>query len=166
LVQRRLVAVVEDSAVLTSCLWLAAVLPGHRSAPQVVWLSDGGRGVWRLFEERFASHIRGLLDFYHATPQLWRGAAALLDGRTRQARQWFGWARHRLRHGRPDGVLADLTEALAVEGLPTTVQDTIRAVHASLERHREHIDYAKDKELGLPLGSGMVESAYQGCWPL
>jgi len=60
----------------------------------------------------------------------------------------------------PDGVLADLTEALAVEGVPATAQDTIRAVYAYLERHREHMDYATDKDLGLPLGSGMVE---RGC---
>jgi hypothetical protein len=159
LVQRRLVAVLGDIEALTPRLWLEAVRQGIRSAPQVVWLSDGGRGLWRLFEERFASHARGILDFYHAAQQLWRGAAAWLDGRTRQARRWFGWARHRLRHGMPDGVLTDLTEALDVEGLPATVQDTIRAVQTYLERPREHIDYAKYKELGLPLGSGMVESA-------
>lgn len=159
LVQRRLVAVLGDIEALTPRLWLEAVRQGSRSAPQVVWLSDGGRGLWRLFEERFASHARGILDFYHAAQQLWKGAAAWLDGRTRQARRWFGWARHRLRHGMPDGVLADLTEALDVEGLPATVQDTIRAVYAYLERHREHSDYAKYKELGLPLGSGRVESA-------
>ena len=46
-----------------------------------------------------------------------------------------------------------------MEGLPATAQDIIRAVYAYLERHREHIDYAKYKALGLPLGSGMVESA-------
>ena len=57
-----------------------------------------------------------------------------------------------------DGVLADLTDALDVEGLPATARDTLRTVHA-LERHREHIDYATYKALGLPLGSGMVESA-------
>jgi hypothetical protein len=159
LVQRRLVAVLGDIEALTPRLWLEAVRQGIGSAPQVVWLSDGGRGLWRLFEERFASHARGILDFYHAAQQLWKCAAAWLDGRTRQARRWFGWARHRLRHGMPDGVLADLTEALDVEGLPATVQDTIRAVYAYLERHREHIDYARYKELGLPLGSGMVESA-------
>jgi hypothetical protein len=28
-----------------------------------------------------------------------------------------------------------------------------------LKRHREHIDYAKFKELGLAIGSGLVESA-------
>jgi hypothetical protein len=156
---RRLVAVLGDIEALSPRLWGEAVRQGILQAPQVVWLSDGGRGLWRLFEERFAGHARGILDFYHAAQQLWKGAAAWLDGRTAQARQWFGWARHRLRHGMPDGVLADLTEALDVEGLPASARDTLTTVYAYLERHREHIDYAKYKELGLPLGSGMVESA-------
>jgi hypothetical protein len=46
-----------------------------------------------------------------------------------------------------------------VEGLPHTARDTLTTVYAYLARHREHMDYAKDKELGLPLGAGMVESA-------
>jgi hypothetical protein len=99
------------------------------------------------------------LDFYHAAQQLWKGAAAWLDGRTTQARRWFAWARHRLRHGMPDGVLADLADALDVEGLPEPARDTVRTVYAYLQRHREHINYDMDKELRLPLGSGMVESA-------
>jgi hypothetical protein len=101
----------------------------------------------------------GILDFYHAAQQLWKGAAAWLDGRTTQARRWFAWARHRLRHGMPDGVLADLAEALNVEGLPAPARATVRTVCAYLQRHREHINYDMYKELGLPLGSGMVESA-------
>ena len=90
---------------------------------------------------------------------LWKGAAAWLDGRTTQARRWFAWARHRLRHGRPAGGLADLAEALDVEGLPNTARDTLTTLYTYLDRHREHIDYAKYKDLGLPIGSGMVESA-------
>ena len=46
-----------------------------------------------------------------------------------------------------------------MERLPETTRDTLRTVAAYLERHREHIDYATYKALGLPLGSGMVESA-------
>ena len=157
--QRRLVAVLGDIEMLKPRLWLEALRQGIVRAPQVIWLSDGGRGLWRLFEERFAGHARGILDFYHAAQQLWKGAAAWLDGRTTRSRRWFVWARHRLRHGMPDGVLADLTDALDVEGLPATARDTLRTVHAYLERHREHIDYATYKALGLPLGSGMVESA-------
>jgi hypothetical protein len=157
--QRRLVAGFGDIDALQRRLWLEALRQGILHASQVVWLSDGARGLWRLFEERFTAYARGLLDFYHAAQQLWKRAAAWLDGRTTQARRWFGWARHRLRQGNPDGGLADLADALDVEGLLATARDTIRTVYASLERHREPIDYAKSKELGLPLGSGMVESA-------
>lgn len=157
--QRRLVAVLGDIEALMPRLWLEAVRQGITSASRVVWLSDGARGLWRLFDECFTTYATGVLDFYHAAQHLWKGAAAWLDGRTTQARRWFAWARHRLRHGKADGVLADLAEALEVEGLPATARATLRKVSAYLERHRTHIDYAAYKALGLPLGSGMVESA-------
>jgi hypothetical protein len=157
--QRRWVAVFGDIEALQGRLWLEAQRQGIMRAPQVVWLSDGARGLWRLFEECFTAYATGILDFYHAVQQLWKGAAAWLDGRTSKARRWFSWARHRLRHGHPDGVLADLADALELEGLPDTARDTLRTVYAYLERHREHINYEAYKALGLPLGSGMVESA-------
>jgi len=141
LAHRRLVAVLGDIETLTPRLGLEAVRQGIRSAPQVGWLSDGGRGLWRLFDERFAAYATGILDFYHAVQHLWKGAAAWLDGRTTQARRWCTWARHRLRHGHPDGVLADFVDALEVEGLPATARATLRTVYAYLERHREHINY-------------------------
>jgi hypothetical protein len=111
LVQRRLVAVVGDIDALKPRLWLEALRQGIRSAPQVVWLSDGGRGLWRLFEAQSAVYATGVLDLYHAAQHLWKSAAAWCDGRTTQVRRWFGWARQRLRHGKPDGVWADLVEA-------------------------------------------------------
>jgi hypothetical protein len=159
LAHRRLVAVLGGIEALKARLWLEAVRQGILHASQVVWLSDGARGLWHLFEECFTAYATGILDFYHAAQQLWKSAAAWLDGHTTQARRWFGWARHRLRHGQPDGVLADLAEALEVERLPDTTRDTLRTVAAYLERHREHINYETYKALGLPLGSGMVESA-------
>jgi hypothetical protein len=157
--QRRLVAVFGDIEALQRRLWLAALRQGIRHASQVVWLSDGARGLWRLFEGYFTAYATGILDFYHAVQQLWKGAAAWLDGRTSNARRWFIWARHRLRYGNPDGVLADLADALELEGLPATARDTLTTVYAYLQRHRDHINYEAYKALGLPLGSGMVESA-------
>lgn len=159
---RRLVAVLGDLEMRTPRLWLEALRQGIRRAPQVVWRSDGSRGLWHLFEERFACHAMGVLDFYPAAHHLWKAAAAWLDGRTSQARRWFTWARHRLRHGMPDGVLTDLEDAWDVEGLPATARDTLQTVDASLARHREQINYAAYKAWGFPLGSGMVESA--GTW--
>ena len=158
---RRLVAVLGSVEALQPRWWLEAVHQGIGQAPQVVRLSDGARGLWRLYEERLAAYAVGILDVYHAVQYLWKGAAAWLDGRTTQARRWFGWDRHRLRHGQPDGVLDDLVEALDVEGLPATARYTLTALHAYLERHREHINYTQYKDLGLPIGSGMVESAWK-----
>jgi hypothetical protein len=139
--QRRLVAVLGDIEARTPRLWGEALRQGLQDAPQVGWLSEGGRGLWRVFEERFARYATGVLDFDHAAQNRWQAAAAGWDGRTTQARRWLIWARHRLRHGIPDGVRADLADALEVEGLPATARDTVMTVYAYLERHREQINY-------------------------
>ena len=159
LVQRRLVAVLGTVDDLEPRLWLEAVQQGILSAKIVVWLCDGGRGFWRLFRDRFAEYAMGILDFYHAAQNLWKGARAWLDGRTCKARQWFASARRRLRHGEADQVLEDIAAALVLEGLPASARKTLENLYAYLETHRDHIDYARFKELGLPIGSGMVESA-------
>lgn len=157
--RRRLVAVLGDIDALHPRLWLEALRQGICQARVVVWLSDGGRGFWNLYAQRFATYAIGILDFYHAAQNLWKGATAWLDGRTTQARVWFEAMRHRLRHGEQDRVLDELAAALQLEGLPDSARKTLSQVYTYLQTHREHIDYAKFKELGLPLGSGLVESA-------
>ena len=154
--QRRLVAVLGDIDALKPRLWLEAVRQGISTASQVVWLSDGARGLWRLYEERLAAYAMGILDFYHAVQYLWKGAAAWLDGRTTQARRWFGWARHRLRHGQPDGVLADLGEALEVEGLPDSARDTLSGVVCVLG------EASGSYRLCAVQGSGIADGEWDG----
>src|ERR671919_71022 len=94
---------------------------------------------WKRCGRGFAAHPR------------WSGSVMAGGG--------FGWSRHRLRHGDPDDVLEDLLEALEVETLPETAIEALVKLYHYLNGHRDHIDYAKYEELGLPLGSGMVESA-------
>jgi hypothetical protein len=128
LAQRRLVAVLGGSEALKTRRWLEARRQGIMHAAQGGWRRDGARGLGRLFEERCTASARGGVDFYQAGQQLWKRAAAWLDGRTTQARRWCGWARPRLRQGNPDGGLADLAAAWAVEGLPDTARDTLGTV--------------------------------------
>src|SRR5439155_2142690 len=52
--QRRLVAVFGDIEALQQRLWLEARRQGILRAPQVVWLSDGARGLGQVCEARFA----------------------------------------------------------------------------------------------------------------
>lgn len=159
LAQRRLVAVLGDIEAFKQRFWFEALRQGIRSATTVVWLSDGSRGLWGLYQAYLSGYAQGILDFYHAAQHLWQGASAWLDGRTKSSRTWFGWARHRLRHGHADDVLGDLAEALEIETLSEQAIETLKKVRAYLEAHRDHMDYAAYKDLGLPLGSGLVESA-------
>jgi hypothetical protein len=71
LLRRRLVAVRGDIDTFRPLLWIESVHQGILTAETVVWLSDGGRGFWRLFRERFETRAQGILDFYHAAQNLW-----------------------------------------------------------------------------------------------
>lgn len=157
--QRRLVAMVGSIADFTPRLRLEALRQGIEQAECVVWLSDGAAGLWCLFEAHFAVHALGVLDFYHATQNLWQGVGAWLGGHSRAARAWFHEARHRLRYGQADDVLADLLTAAELPELSSASRATIARLHAYLDKHHDHIQYQQLKEAGLPIGSGLVESA-------
>jgi len=159
LYQRRLVAVLGDIDALRPRLWLEALRQGILTASQVVWMSDGGVGFWGIYTACFAFFATGILDFYHAAQNLWKGAQAWLDGRSKKARQWFALSRHRLRHGEAKMVLDDISSALKLGGLSETARKALRNLYEYLDIHKYHTQYEKYKELGLPIGSGMVESA-------
>jgi hypothetical protein len=160
--QRRLVAVLGDIDALQSRLMLEALRQQWQKAKTVVWISDGGKGFWRLYHQCFSSGAIAVLDFYHAAQNLWKAAAACLDGRTKNARQWFKLVRHQLRHGESDQVITQLAHVIEFRQFPNSVLKTLTNVHDYLQTHRKQINYKQFKELGLPLGSGMVESA--GKW--
>ncbi len=157
-VQRQVVAVLGDIDDLQPRLWMASVGQGILDAKKVVWLCDGGRGFWRLFADQFEDHAQGVLDFYHATQNIWKGVRSFLDGRTTRARTWFAIMRRRLRNGHADIILEDIEAALQLSGLPPSAHKTLTNLYNYLDKHIDHIDYAKFTQLGMPIGSGMVES--------
>ena len=83
--QRRLVAVLGDIDALHPRLMLEALRQEWQKAKTVVWISDGGKGFWRLYHQCFSQRAIALravakpiaiLDFYHAAQNLWKAAAA------------------------------------------------------------------------------------------
>ena len=89
LLRRRLVAVLGDIDTFIPLIQLEAQLQSYQSAPQVVWLSDGGRGFWRVYRQCFDGYAIGILDFYHAAGHLWRATVALFDGQSPDGMGWF-----------------------------------------------------------------------------
>ena len=158
LVQRRLVAVLGSVEQFIPALQLEAKRQSFESAPQVVWLSDGGKGFWGVYQRCFSHCAVAVLDFYHAAGQLWQAASALSDSHSVRIK-WFKRWRHALRHGHHASVLTALTLLVNHDLLGEGDLKTMLRVQAYFQRHHRHIRYRHFEKLGLPLGSGMVESA-------
>lgn len=160
LVQRRLVALRGTVNELQPQLELESHRQQISKAKQVVWISDGARGFWRLFERSFASVAIGILDFYHAAQHLFEAAVAY--GNTvaeRTPQQWFTRLRHQLRHGYVRRILDEFAALLRYASTPDAAKPKLTQVQNYLKIHLKHLQYRQFKQLGLPIGSGMVESA-------
>ena len=159
LLRRRLVAVLGDIDTFIPLIQLEAQLQSYQSAPQVIWLSDGGRGFWRVDRQCFAHCAIGILDFYHAAGHLWRATAALFGGHSPDATQWFKRWRSLLRHGHHQTVLTSLASLASADLVQGDDLETVQQVQAYFQAHRLHIRYHSFKRQECPLGSGMIESA-------
>jgi hypothetical protein len=159
--QRRFVAVLGDIDNLKSRLQLEAFRQGMEMAPLVAWISDGARGFWRLFQELFAPKgAVGILDFYHAAQHLWQAAIAYQDGNSaRTPQMWFDRMRHQLRHGFGKRIIKELDWLSKSKNTDEVTKPILRQVRDYLKTHINHIQYRQFKKQGLPIGSGMVESA-------
>ena len=158
IVRKRVVAVLGTVDEFKPVLWLISVKEGIVQCPTVVWLSDGGKGFWRIFRECYSSFATGILDFYHAVQNVWKGAKVWLDGRTKKALSWFECARKRIRYNRARGVINELRSVLATDQLTEQGQEALEKLTNYLLNHTDHMKYDDYKNLGLPIGSGIVES--------
>jgi hypothetical protein len=157
---RRVVAVLGKIDAFIPPLRLEARRQSFESAPHVIWLSDGGRGLWRVYHTCFAHCAIAVLDVFHAAGHLWRATTALFDApRSAQAMTWFRRWRHQLRHGQHHQVLTMLTALINTDLFTGKSLSTLLQVQAYFQRHHRHIRYQRFEQQQIPLGSGMVESA-------
>jgi hypothetical protein len=67
--------------------------------------------------------------------------------------------RHQLRHGYVQHILSELTALLRYASTPASAKPKLQQVQNYLKIHLNHLQYRQFKQMGLPIGSGMVESA-------
>jgi hypothetical protein len=154
LVQRKLVAVLGDVSMIAQRLFLESHKQQIRQSSQVIWISDGGRWLWGIYQTYFESYAIGILDFYHAAQNLWKASVAWLDGRTSISKVWFNAARHDLRHGKTQKVFEELDQAIQ-DIQDQKKKNTTQNARNYLEIHLEHIQYQqfKQQELGIVISS-------------
>lgn len=158
IVRKRVVAVLGEINEFKSRMWLMAVKEGLPNAEKAVWLSDGGAGYWGVFHEKFSKYAQGILDFYHAAQNVYKGAKEWFGQGMKEANEWFVSARHKIRAGNVKDVKSEIKEALSKPGLSDNAKKTLENLITYLDTHEDHMMYDQYKTMGFPIGSGMVES--------
>jgi hypothetical protein len=124
---------------------------------QIHALGDGADWIRLQSREVFGSQGNFLCDFYHVSEYL---GAASLSCRPKGAETWRRVQQKRLRRGAVQKVIAALEPYVEPEG---TVDEEapVRNSHRYLSNRLGCLDYPRALTLGLPIGSGMIESGHR-----
>ncbi len=118
-------------------------------------LGDGAAWIWRLADEHLGAARIDVVDWFHGAEHLWGLARALHGEGTAAATAWAEQATHRLwRHG-PEPLLALLRETTAAT---PEAAEALRVERGYFTSNADRMDYPRFRRLGLPIGSGAVES--------
>ncbi len=132
---------------------------GYFRAKSVFFVMDGGVWLWNIFSDRFRRCSKAMLDFYHLSQHLHALAAALHGADTGLAGAWCGKILHDLKHKSPKRLFETLDGLLRKPPSESEdVREAIREQNAYFRKHKTHMDYAANAALGVPIGSGSVES--------
>jgi len=124
---------------------------------QIHAVGDGAEWIRLQCGEVFGKQGTFLCDFFHVSEYL---AAAAEGSQGGKADQWRRTQQKRLKRGALKKVIETLAEHLESEGTPEE-ESPVRNAHRYLTNRTDCLDYPKAIELGLPIGSGMIESGHR-----
>lgn len=120
-------------------------------------LGDGAEWIRLQTQEVFQGQGNFLCDYYHVSQYL--GAAAPVF-RPNQPDSWRRTQQSRLKRGAVQRVIDTLEPALEPAG--TADEDApVRNSHRYLTNRLDCLDYPRALALGLPIGSGLIESGHR-----
>ena len=132
---------------------------GLNAADKVLFIADGAPWIWRRLQRLVAAlglsptQVLGLIDFYHAAKQL-SDAVKLRRWSATQRTRWLNRTRGLLKRARVDEVITALRELCRGR-----TAGKIRTHLNYFLKNRHRFAYTTMAGLGLPRGSGAVESA-------
>lgn len=135
---------------------------GAALAEVVCFLCDGAPWIWERLEwvrQRVgleANRVAYVLDFYHAMHHVGLALAAMPLGEA-ERRRVYKKMRKRLKGGSAWRVVRELERMAERCGKSAAVAPEVAYLH----KHEDngHMEYARLKRRGLPIGSGAIESA-------
>lgn len=120
-------------------------------------LGDGAEWIRLQTTEVFGSQGRFTCDFFHVSEYLGAAAPSCC---ARAPERWRRTQQARLKRGASKQVMAALAEHLEAAGTPEE-QAPVRSGHRYLSNRTDCLNYPRALKLGLPIGSGMIESGHR-----
>lgn len=124
---------------------------------QVHALGDGAEWIRLQTREVFGQQATFLCDYYHVSEYL---AEAAPSCRAQAPERWRRTQQDRLKRGALAKVIDALAENLEAPGTPQEVAPVSNA-HRYLSNRTDCLDYHRALQLGLPIGSGLIESGHK-----
>src|SRR2546428_12746697 len=133
--------------------------PQHRT-PLVVLL-DGALSLWSLATKLFKEwkRVTCVLDIMHVVGSLWSAANALFGEASQAGKHWVQQKLTEMLRGRVGYVIGGLRQILTKQQLRKSVRETLGKVITFFHNHRRWMQYDVYLAAGLPVGTGVVESA-------
>src|SRR6266567_2670516 len=123
---------------------------------RVVVIGDGAKWIWEHVATIFGSERVEILDWYHCAQHVWAIGNAVYGVGTTETAAWVDQAKDLIWERGP----ADLLALLATLQASTEEGRKVLATERGYFRaNAQRIHYPTYRELGLPIGSGAVESA-------
>jgi hypothetical protein len=133
--------------------------PQHRK-PLVVLL-DGALGLWNLATKLFKKwkRVTFVLDIMHVVGYLWSAANALFGEQSKAGKHWVQQKLTEILRGRVGYVIGSLRQILTKRQLRKSAREALAKVITFFHNHRRWMRYDAYLAAGLPVGTGVVESA-------
>jgi hypothetical protein len=132
----------------------------QRRRPLAVLL-DGALGLWALVTKYFKGweNVTFVLDIMHVVGYLWAAANALFREGSEEGQHWVQEKLTQILRGRVGYVIGSLKQTLAKRKLKKSSREALRSVIRFLHNHRRWMKYDEYLAAGLPVATGVVESA-------
>ena len=135
--------------------WAEAVRRGVERVPRVSTVNDGAAWIWNLVLLCYPWALQ-VVDWWHVVDRLWKVANLAFGQGTQEAGVWVSARKDDLWAGRVPAVVEALSK---LEPESDGVREEVRLLGEYLRTHAERMRYQEFREMGVPVGSGTVESA-------
>ncbi len=150
------IASLADANAFGEQVWVEAQRRDWQWAQDSQVLGDGAVWIWNIRAEHFPESHE-LVDWYHATEHLGVAKLLLYPEDSPAAQRWYRAQELALFQGHALRVARDLTRAAERLSSPE-VREALSKEAQYFQRNHRRMHYQEMRDLGWPIGSGMVES--------